>query len=149
MKHFLTTAFLLVATYGYTQSQGEKIQFTYDNSGNQIVRQLICISCKDPGGRPANPFSDEDLIESTEHQKISYYPNPVLEQLYIKWYNDENKFVKSVSVYSMSGQLVSSKQNLGEKDNTTVDFLNLPTGTYSVVLFYSNDEKKDLKVIKK
>jgi cell wall assembly regulator SMI1 len=140
----------LVALFSIFCQAQEQIQFTYDAAGNQLRRELICITCNDPAGRPnPNALADTDLIKSSEYEQLSYYPNPVLEQLYIKWGNEDNSYVTGLEVYSMAGQLVSSKQKLQDSDNTTVEFQNLAQGIYNVILVYNNGEKKVLKVIKK
>jgi len=142
-----TVLFLLLSYYLNAQ---DLVSFSYDNAGNQITRELICISCDDPL-RKIDPdkITDEDLVLSQDHESVSYYPNPVLEQLYIKWTNTSDLFVNSLELYALSGQVILTNNNLKGKDSTSVDFNRLAQGMYTVILIYNNGEKKDLKVIKK
>lgn len=147
MKLFLAVSALLFQIYCHGQ---EKISFQYDSSGNQIVRELICITCEDPAGRIKNSdeITESDFTTSI-YDQVKYYPNPVLETLYIQWQNKENNAVTSIEVYSMTGQLVTSKQNLVKEVTSAIEFQNLSQGLYNVVLVYTTGEKKVLKVVKK
>lgn len=80
---------------------------------------------------------------------MSYYPNPVREELYVKWKIETTKTVKSIEVYSMSGQILSSYSNLESTDITSVAFQSYPMGIYNLMLVYSNGETKTLKIVKK
>ena len=156
MKHFLKVLLLLSGYCCYSQSDYGNVEFRYDIAGNQIKRQLICVNCDTPL-RMANPgpvtamdsVTDQDLTKSLEYKNVSYYPNPVLEQLYVKWNNDQNLYVNAIEVYSMAGQIVVSKENLKDQDHSIVEFQKMAQGIYNVILVYSNGERKDLKVIKK
>jgi len=143
---------LLLGYSAFSQSQYDVVAFDYDTAGNQVVRELICLTCDDPMGRAAlNPdtITPKDFIKSTEYNDISFYPNPVKEDLYIHWSNNQGNSVNSIEVNSISGQYVQSVQKLSKTDNATVSFRGLSEGIYNVTLLYSNGEKKVLKVVKK
>lgn len=65
-----------------------KILFEYDTAGNQIQR-VLCINCEPGRGRIAQnkkeitELTSEDLIKTYPGDLISYYPNPVKEELYL------------------------------------------------------------------
>ncbi|OIQ18100.1 MAG: hypothetical protein BM557_07745 [Flavobacterium sp. MedPE-SWcel] len=128
--------------------------FDYDESGNQIKRDLICVNCDDPLRPAPEQIGEEDkesigLTQSDKYEQLSYYPNPVLEQLYIKWVNSKELYVVAVEVYTLKGQKVVSFQDLAGVNNYKVNFENLAQGVYVVMLIYNNESIKDLKVIKK
>jgi len=142
--------FILIFLFsGFQCTAQERVTFTYDTAGNQTRREIICITCTDPGGRyTANTAIPDNFKQSNEYEEISYYPNPVLEQLYIKWLSNELSYPTSLEVYSMSGQIVKSKSIIRESTDVTIEFQNLAQGFYSVVLLYNNGESKILKVVK-
>jgi len=143
MKH-IYYVLLLFITYGsYAQ---QTFSFTYDEAGNQKIRQLICINCRTSD---KNETQDLSLTESSDFPQISFYPNPVQEELYLKWQIDKNLYVNSIEVYTMQGQIVYSKQNLSQSDTANIVFSNFAQGIYNVLLIYNNGDKKDLKIVKK
>lgn len=132
--------------------QPTRIKFTYDGAGNQTER-IICSFCNARTVRDStmtvNTVSESDLIKDELYNEISYYPNPVREELYIKWVNQEQKYVASIELFSFTGQ--SIQKYTYSKDNViaTVPFLNYPTGYYSLVLTYTDGERKTLKILRK
>jgi hypothetical protein len=151
MKHFyLFTLLLFVA---YTSFGQTRVSFDYDNSGNQTHR-WICVSC---GARIANDtiiktietLTESDMIKDEQNTQISYYPNPVVEELYVKWINDDGNFVSSIELYSMAGQRMKSYDHLERTDTAVISFQNYPQGFYNLILVYAKGEKKMLKIVKK
>lgn len=143
MKKTLTFLVLFVFSFSFGQP---RIQFFYDATGNQTKR-VICGNCpaKNATYKNQETLTDSDLLEEN---KILYYPNPVLEELYVKWKNTEESQVTSVELYSMSGQQLNKITNLKDNELTKIGFTEYPTGYYIVVLVYSNGDKKDLKIVK-
>ena len=141
--------FLLFALFSIkVNSQTNKLNFQYDIAGNQIVRSL-CINCTvqrsssapaKENSLPLEKFFPEDVI--------SYYPNPVKEELYLEWELINDNAVSSIKVYSLSGQLLKSYQNLGKKNSEKISFQEYAMGVYTVLLNYSNGENKSIKIIK-
>lgn len=87
-----------------------------------------------------DPFSPEDII--------SYYPNPVREELYLKWdLSNENK-VSSIEVYSINGQRVNEYHNLDKENTKNIPFQEYSQGTYLVHLNYTNGEQKSITILK-
>ena len=77
-----------------------------------------------------------------ESVKFNYYPNPIIDQLYIT----ADKEINSIEVYNLIGQkLISLNPNVSQ---ISIDFLNLPKAVYLVKL-NANGVSKDIKVIKK
>lgn len=134
-----------------TKSNAQKISFQYDSAGNQIVRQL-CLSCasKTTENAPKEiaEVQNQDLKKFYPEDVISYYPNPVKEQLYLKWEIIDNVKVVSIDLFSLTGQLIRSYKNLESQNNYTISFYDLPNNVYSLRLVYSNGEQKPIKIIK-
>ncbi|UPQ80326.1 T9SS type A sorting domain-containing protein [Flavobacterium azooxidireducens] len=147
MKKFLLTFFCF---YGLVSS-AQKIRFEYDAAGNQILRTW-CPSCDSRMNN--NQVKDITEIEDSDLQKffpedvISYYPNPVKEELYLKWDLKNNTTVSSIEVFSLNGQLIKTiKENLSQ-NTQLISFLDFPVGVYFISLNYSNGEQKSIKIVK-
>ena len=142
--------FLLFLCCSISQAQ-DRITFSYDNAGNQIQR-LLCINCltsKMTDEKEIAALEDEDLQKFFPEDLISYYPNPVKEELYLKWELIEGNSVSSIQLYDLNGRVLSSFSNLDSKNNQNIAFQSYPTGVYAVVLLYKNGEQKSIKIVKK
>ena len=131
----------------------DKIIFSYDGAGNQIQR-FLCLSptCMS-AGKKAKPIeiatiTEDDLQKFFTEDVLSYYPNPVKEELYLKWELIADKNVSSIYLYSINGQAIKAYNNLGTTNILNIPFFNYPSGTYLVVLAYSNGEQKTIKISK-
>lgn len=122
----------------------DKITFAYDNAGNQVLRE-ICIGCDARTiAKPIKELKKEDLQQIDQ---ISYYPNPVSEELYINWELITDKKVQSIKLVSISGKILGTYSP--KTDNMVIGFQNLPQGIYLIHLIYNTSEEKVLKIIKK
>lgn len=145
MNRYLIIVLLGVSLMATAQ---DKITFTYDAAGNQTQR---CINCILPTAKYISEpklLTKKDLIKDEVSDQISYYPNPVKQELYLSW-ELANTTVSSIHVYSMNGQLVQSFQNTDKINLQTIPFQEYATGMYTVVLRYSNGEQKSIKIIKR
>ena len=79
---------------------------------------------------------------------ISYYPNPVKEELYLKWELIEGKTVASVYLYDLNGRVLKNYNHLEKTNNLNIPFFNYPAGTYLVVMVYNDGEQKTIKIVK-
>jgi hypothetical protein len=91
---------------------------------------------------------DSDMEKFYPEDVISYYPNPVKEQLYLKWELIDNKKVSKIEFYDISGKYVNSIESFDSENSTILSFGNYPSGIYFVNLIYSNSEVKTIKIIK-
>ncbi|WP_082564349.1 T9SS type A sorting domain-containing protein [Flavobacterium sp. Root420] len=152
MKKIITLILFGMTIFSNAQ---QKITFNYDSAGNQILREL-CLSGCNPLAKPTKEevkeieaLVDEDLLKFSQEDVISYYPNPVKEELYIKWELKENNYVNSIQVFNLTGQLLKSYQPTVRNDSQNIAFQDYPTGIYAVMLYYSNGDQKSIKIIKK
>lgn len=127
-------------------AQQNTIIFTYDQSGNQTMRELICINCRQANSTDSN---STEFTQSDEYIELSYYPNPVTEVLHIKWKNSLKSSVNSIEVFSTSGQKLNSTLITLQEENFEVNFYNHQQGMYNVILYYTDGQKKTFKIIKK
>lgn len=151
MKKLLFLTLLFVTISSYSQN---KILFKYDASGNQEKRSL-CINCPSNLGKDGTVISkdvseitDADLIKAFPEDNISYYPNPVKEELYLKWELIDGNKVSEIQIYSLTGQLVGSYNKLENTNEKILYFQKYPQGMYDVLLVYTNGEQKSIKIIK-
>lgn len=151
MKNYLIIIFLSVC--GITEAQS-KILFSYDSAGNQIKREL-CISGCSTAKRVNDSLKEfeslvqDDLQKFTNEDTFSYYPNPVKEELYLKWQViDENK-LQMIQVYNITGQVLDSyNYTNSSSDNQNIPFSKYAGGVYMVNLVYKNGDQKTIKIIK-
>jgi Secretion system C-terminal sorting domain len=147
MKQLLLFGLLFIAIT--TQAQN-KLLFEYDKAGNQVKREL-CINCNPLLGKAVKEIAEiqtEDLVKFTPQDVLSYYPNPVKEELYLQWELSESNSVSTIEVYTLSGQLLKSYTALENKKSQNIPFSSLPQGIYNLRLIYSNTEVKAIKIIK-
>lgn len=149
MKNYLLLIFL---GFSLSIKAQDKIIFDYDNAGNQIKREL-CLSCTKTGYKTKAPkeitaIIEEDLQKFSPEDAISYYPNPVKEELYIKWELVAEKAVADIYLYDLNGRVLQTYNNLNKTNNLNIPFFNYPTGTYLVVLVYNDGEQKNIKIVK-
>jgi hypothetical protein len=153
MKEKLLLLALLCCAMASAQ---QKITFNYDAAGNQSLREL-CLSGCSSSGKPAKDedvkeiavLTDEGLKKFSPEDAISYYPNPVKEELYIKWELEGNNYVSSIQIFNMNGELLRSYQPASNNNNQNIPFQIYSEGVYLVVLEYSNGAQKTIKIIKK
>lgn len=130
----------------------QQISFTYDGAGNQIKRSLCLSGCtaKKANVEPKEiiALKEEDMQKFFPEDVISYYPNPVKEELYLRWETINDISVSSIKVYDLNGRMIESYVNLSNTNNQNVFFQRFPKGIYIVVLVYSNKEEKSIKIIK-
>ncbi|AWK06339.1 T9SS C-terminal target domain-containing protein [Flavobacterium crocinum] len=148
MKRLITLTFF--AVYAVTYSQ-QKITFTYDLAGNQTIRTLCLTGCSSKPAREIKEIEavvDEDLQQFFPGDNISYYPNPVKEELYLKWESVDLNMLSSALIYSVSGQLLRSYNNLENLNTLNVSFAEYSQGVYLIALKYKNGDEKSIKIIK-
>ena len=149
MKKQLLLLFLGFSLFVKAQ---DKITFDYDNAGNQIRRDL-CLTCAKTAYKTTAPkeivaLKQEDLQKFSPEDVISYYPNPVKEELYLKWELVDNKTVSAIYLFSISGQQLQAYNGLDKTNSLNIPFMDYPSGTYLVNMIYNDDEQKTIKIVK-
>lgn len=139
---------LVIANGGYAQNQN--IRFEYDTAGNQITR-LCCFSCaaKTPySTKNISDLNESDMQKFNVDDNFSFYPNPVKEELYLKWDNSSQIKLQTINLYNINGALLKSYENQLSKDSNNILFQEYPNGVYIIGLIYTNGEEKTIKIIK-
>lgn len=150
MKNQLLLLFLAFTLWA--KAQDNKIIFDYDLAGNQINREL-CLNCTKPNYKTTDvkeiaTLVEEDLQKFLPEDMISYYPNPVKEELYLKWELVAGKAVTSIYLYALNGQVLKTYNTLEKANNLNIPFFDYPGGTYLVVLGYNDGDQKTIKIVK-
>jgi hypothetical protein len=150
MKNYLF--FIFLGTF-FSSSGQSKIIFSYDTAGNQIKRELCISGCL--SSKQSNPpkelasLTEDDLLKFSPEDVLSYYPNPVKEELYLTWQVYKGNAVKSIQIFNVSGQILNSfPQKTQGTNNQNISFQSYPTGIYLVALIYIDGDKKTIKIIK-
>lgn len=142
MKLLFTIFNILALNFCLAQ---DKVIFEYDLAGNQIVRRF-CPSCSE--SKNSENSSENNLLKFFPEDIISYYPNPVKEELFLKWDLVDNNYVTEIQLFDINGRLVSTISDLKDTDRTTVQFSFLPKNIYLIVLVFKNGESKTIKISK-
>jgi hypothetical protein len=147
IKHFL----LLILFSLAIQAHSQKITFEYDSAGNQTKRELTLITNKKTEAvtKETVAAAEEDMQKFFPEDVLSYYPNPVREELYLKWELADDNYVKGVQVYNFNGQILKSYSRSANDDSQTIPFQAYPAGVYLIVLEYNSSDQKTIKIIKK
>lgn len=155
MKQLFVYCLLFVSLMGISQgssSATDRVLFSYDSAGNQIKRKLCvnCLSSKNTNKevKEITQLKEDDLLQFYPEDLLSYYPNPVEEELYLKWELINNNAVTKIAIYSLNGQLVRSYNSLEKENSKIIPFQEYPSGSYSVVLYYTNGVQKPITIIK-
>jgi hypothetical protein len=146
-KNLIATLLVFI---GVSVKAQNKIVFEYDTAGNQIKRE-ICINCTNPAAKTPKEVTNikpEDLQKSFPDDVISYYPNPIKEELYLKWDLVNKASVTRASIYSLQGQEVKSYTKLDNTNSLIIPFQAMPNGVYTIILGYTDGEQKSIKIIK-
>lgn len=155
-KQILLLFSALVMSLGYAQDY--KVTFSYDNAGNQIQRNLVCLTCgkssetketvtDSTAGIAETPKEIEDnLLE--ENSRITAYPNPVTDILQVEWTPTEKK-VDQIMLFSFDNRQLYHRQVNHKLTSLDLDFSSYPSGSYIVLVLYNNQTRQSFKVIKK
>lgn len=136
MKKILLLTFFMCAASAYAQQEPAPLYLEYDNAGNQVLSDLVCVNC--PGA-----------AEKHSLDKVTYYPNPVAQELNLTWENTDQYRVTDVKMYGLDGKLITSVNNLNPQNQLSLSFSNKAAGIYIIEILSSDNRKKSFKIIKK
>jgi hypothetical protein len=146
---------LIIFTFlSITHITAQELSFEYDNAGNQIKRQWVCINCPPPyttfnsNGIPKITGLEDDLNNREINKGLSVYPNPLKEILNISWYSNDEEYVKSLEVLSLTGVKLYFSTFKKEQNNTSISFFEIAAGTYLLKVNYSTNRQEIVKIIK-
>lgn len=140
---------LIICLFLSFSSKAQQLTFNYDGAGNQIKREITFPSERQKtSSKEIKDLTNNDLLKFSSQENLSYYPNPVSEELYLKWELEKDNKVMSIDVSTINGQLIKSFKKT-ENGSQTIPFQEFSAGIYFVNLNYSNGDKKTIKIIKK
>jgi len=150
MKRFLL---IILVQFCFSANAQQKLTFNYDAAGNQILRELCLSGCSVSAKRTNDikeieALKEDDLLKFSAEDVISYYPNPVKEELYLQWQLAQDNYVTLIHVYSLTGQVLRTYQGNATMNNLNIPFQSYPTGVYLVLLSYKDGGEKSIKIIK-
>jgi hypothetical protein len=123
-----------------TDAYAQRIEYTYDASGNRISRKKEIVLTKSAES-PATVFTEE-LAERT----IKIYPNPTEGHLKVEISDFEACQSVNLSIYNMQGQVVIKRKM--ESSVYDLDISGRPNGLY-VLQINIDGENTSWKIIKK
>ncbi len=150
MKNTLLTFFAFILTTGLLAQQ--KLKFTYDTAGNQILRDRVCATCL----KAVLPQEIDSLIAEAPAEDLNNvanfdivaYPNPVTNLLFVDWIPDPDLEPLSVQLFSLdSRQLASYTIRRGQTEQE-VNFEAFPAGLYILSVSFKNGTSRSFKVIR-
>jgi hypothetical protein len=147
MKTKLTLILILFLIFSKVNAQ--TLTFSYDAAGNQIKR-VYSNTGNRMSNQPIKEYKDltqNDLNKFYPEDVISYYPNPVKDELFLKWDLINDNKVISIDIININGQVVKSINNI-EENTFILSFQEFTSSTYFVNLNYSSGERKSIKIIK-
>lgn len=157
MKKHLFLFFMFAISLGYAQEY--TISFSYDDAGNQVIRDRVCLNCREFSKnetvidttavivKTSKDLEDDDSLFN-EDSKIMAYPNPVTDILQVEWIPSEKK-VDQILLFSIDNQKLFHTQVNHKLTRLDLDFSRYPTGNYIILVLYTGNTKQSFKVIKK
>lgn len=142
---------ILISLFYFSTNAQNKITFSYDAAGNQTNR-TYCFGCASKNSKEIKEIEalvEDDFEKFYPDDVISYYPNPVKEELFLSWQITDNNFVDQINVFSLTGQLLKQYIYTSSLNTQNIPFQDYPAGLYVVLLNYNTGEQKSIKIIKK
>ena len=143
MKHFYLILLSLLPLAAFSQST---LYFSYDASGNQILRNVVCINCGSTQRLQNNLASNEKIIVSEESMVAS--PNPVTHKLRVRWVYNEANPLQVLQLRNANGSLlqnISIRSNVGQ---TELDLSSYLPGWYLLIGIGANGKTTTIKIIR-
>ena len=151
------TCGLMICLLSQAKAQTPVLSFEYDEAGNQIKREWICVNCPDYS-TPVYTLVSKYMASSTvtppstnkiADRKLTAFPNPLREQLTLKWDNT-NYYIKAIEVSTIAGASVFNQcYNYTEGvTEITVPFNKQIPGLYFIRVLYSDGKQDLVRVVK-
>lgn len=141
-KFILLVVLSLGGLSAFAQTQYE---FTYDDSGNRIRREIIVLQAKSASLLSENLLNEEDEITSLFGEgEVVIYPNPTKGILRIDLPSLTANGV-TLRLFDNQGRMLQSKQAV-EMGNE-LELSHYSSGLYILVI-QSGDQKKEWKIVK-
>lgn len=137
----ICSSFSVFAQQSGTMGVETKLQFSYDDSGNQIERKFQSLVIG--GKQPEQDLSFSDLYE----EMIQVYPNPTRGKFYIEWKNEISSHISMVEVLSASA-IIQANRIESNQNMLNIDLTSKQSGIYFVRFTFTDGSILSKKVIK-
>lgn len=118
-----------------------KLEFSYDNSGNQIERKFTSFNTSTKQNENEISFSQQF------EELIKIYPNPTRGKFYIEWENEISSHISSAEVLSVSA-IIQTNRIESKQSMLNIDLTSNQNGIYFVRLIFVDGSILSKKVIK-
>lgn len=148
MKILTSAMLFLAAICLYSQNLElmdiqSKLQFAYDDSGNQIERKFSTFKTE----RPDQSEEPETEFAIQFEDKIMVYPNPTQGLFYIEWEKEIAQYISSVEILSSDAVIQANKIN-SSVNKLNIDLTLKQNGIYFVRFTFTDGSIASKKVIK-
>jgi hypothetical protein len=138
--------------FGYIAIAQDKLVFSYDTAGNQILRNRVCLTCLQavmPSTLDSIPIAEEEAsLDEFGTFKMVAYPNPVTDILYVEWEDHPDKKPNQILLFTLDGRKVMDTPLSGKYGSYGVEFNRHPPGAYLLLVIYESGKKESFKIIK-
>lgn len=133
----------------------DKLIFNYDNAGNQILRDRICVGC---ATQPLAATPEKVLLTNLEVEPelselsqpvFTAYPNPVTDILQTYWENTETEYIIHMSLHNFENKQLFSQGVSKNQEKQDFNFSSYPPGFYVLNFIYNTNRKESYQIIKK
>ncbi|WP_318309269.1 T9SS type A sorting domain-containing protein [Flagellimonas crocea] len=147
---------LLFLVFSPLLSAQQKLKFTYDTSGNQILRDRVCATClkavlpKENDSLQA--MVDEDALtveEAMDRMEIVAAPNPVTDLLTVDWTVDPQLVPTSIHLFTVDNRMLKSFNIRRRQLEQQFEFSNYPPGMYIIQVHFNSGKWRSFKIIKR
>lgn len=149
----LNTLIPLFCLFFFSIQAQDKLVFSYDNAGNQILRDRICLNCsaaKADVAKDAIPSTDSDEIaQDWLDEKFIASPNPVTDILSVEWINKKETEILQLSLYGSGNRLLYTLKPVTGINQAEFNFSRYPSGFYILLVSYSDGKTETYKILKK
>ena len=150
MKQLLLFSFLIVTISASSQSVIQSVNSgsIIGASGSVSIGEIVVVPVNQSQSssgiigifaQVTNPLEVTQLELS---EKITVYPNPTMASIYFQ--TDTNLVDEKISIFNLSGQLISQKQITGDN---ALDLSDLSSGVY--LIQFTNKNINSFKIIKR
>ncbi|WP_340198635.1 T9SS type A sorting domain-containing protein [Ascidiimonas sp. W6] len=146
----LSTVLCLFTFMVYAQ---DKLVFNYDTSGNQTLRDRICLNCSAvsiDAAKDSLPAVIEDVTsKNLSKDRFLAAPNPVTDILNVEWIYHAKNPVKQITLFGNGNRLLSTLDISDEMNSTEFNFGSYPSGFYLLLVNFADGSTESYKIIKK
>ncbi|MFC2137321.1 T9SS type A sorting domain-containing protein [Bacteroidota bacterium] len=123
------------------------IGFTYDASGNRVLREVITLPNKDAVVANNEIYNtdnknnqEEKFQSSLDDFTIQIFPNPTKGHLKVEISESDNNVQGVIGIYTLNGTELLMNPNITE--SVSLDLSNYPSGSYIMKVVINNSSKE-------